>query len=418
MNQHAAPPEAPPRKRRWLLLGCLAPVVVIVALAIVFIVWAGRQRQEVAKNEQPEWVPQNMRWVSWASPAVVYNGPGELDFYSDFGCAAGDHLPDPENGVTVAGTHVHCLPGVVSQLVRSPRQLFVHRPAGYDPQGEPLPVIIAVHGFGQRPHHSVLVFIEALDEAQRTGRLPKAITVFPDFTLGGAGLDDITTPWDENGGNWGINSNQGRYADHFTRENYRASDQGAKTILLGGSMGGTVVLNAMLDDPQRFPNIGAFYPALDIRYSCNGNRLGDYDPQCYQPLTTDDPSRRMTTNTGIKGRMFTEKMFLLPVFDSDKFRGDVWREDKPVWERVRENNPVDRLRDKPADLRGVHVWYVVGDQDDFNIDAQTTVFNELAVKAGIELEPPDHIRPGRHDLKFFADYVGEAIDWMARRLAE
>ena len=280
-------PETPPQPRRWLLLGCLAPVLVVVALAVAFFIWAGQHKRTPAKGEQPEWVPENMRWVAWASPPVVYNGPGELVFYSDFGCAAGDHLPDPQNGITVTGARVRCQPGFISKLVRSPRQLFVHLPVGYDSQGEPLPLIVAIHGFGQRPHHSVAIFAAALDEAQQAGRLPKAITVFPDFTLGGTGLDDLTTPWDENGGSWGVNSNQGRFADHFTqellpfiRQHYRASDDPAKTFLLGGSMGGTIALNLLLDDPRRFPNVGAFYPGLDLRYSCNGDRLADYDPKC------------------------------------------------------------------------------------------------------------------------------------------
>jgi hypothetical protein len=48
----------------------------------------------------------------------------------------------------------------------------------------------------------------------------------------------------------------------------------------------------MLDDPARFPNVGAFYPALDLRYSCNGNRLADCRPDCYDPWKTTSRTGR------------------------------------------------------------------------------------------------------------------------------
>jgi pimeloyl-ACP methyl ester carboxylesterase len=256
------------------------------------------------------------------------------------------------------------------------------------------------------------------------GKLPKVVTAFPDFSISGNGLDDLTTPYEDGGGSWGIDSNLGRFATHFREEllpfllkTYRVSAEPGKTILLGGSMGGMMAINFALDEPKRFPNIGAFYPPLDLRYSCNGDRLAPYAPSCYQPLTSFDPARRMTNAPGLKGRLFTERMFLFPVMDSDRSPGPVWKEDLPMADRLRAASPVERLRDHPVDLRGVHIWFVVGDHDDFNINAHAPLFEPLAKKAGADLQPPDHIRPGGHDLDFFNAHVEEAIAWTAARLA-
>ncbi|MDP8224128.1 MAG: alpha/beta hydrolase-fold protein [Candidatus Lernaella stagnicola] len=421
---------AAPRKprRKLVVIGCLVPAVVLVLLAVIIVVSVSRQRagwrKQAAPNKgQPEWVPDGMRFVPWASPGISYDGPGTIVAYMQRGCREGEGMADPLGGVTATGKGIRCREGFPSRMVAGPRDMFIHLPAGYEETTDKLPLIVAFHGFGQRPGHAIYAFAKALDEAQQAGRLPATITVFPDSSLGGNGLDDLSTPWDENGGSWGVNSNVGRFADHFTQEimpylleTYRISDKPGDTVLLGGSMGGMMAINYMLDDPRRFPNVGAFYPGLDLRYSCGGdNRLADYSPDCYQPITKDRPNRKMTTHEGIRGRLFVERMFLHPVFDSDKLGGPVWTDEKAVWERVRDNNPVDRLRAEKPDLRGVHIWYLVGDKDDFNIDAQRFEFDKLVTAAGATLYPEAHVRPGRHDMPFFNKHLREAINWMNQR---
>jgi hypothetical protein len=483
-------------RRRWLLLGCLTPILLVGLLAAGVLVLRVYLRARFAqppgpgRGPQPAWVPAGKRFAKWASPPFAYNGPGRLDVYAPYGCQPGEETPDPEaTGVSIAGKAVRCKPGFASKLVPSPRLLLVHLPPDYEKTTQPLPLIISLHGFGQRPHHAFQAFASYLDEALSNGTLPPAVTVFPDITLGGDGLDDVATPWDENGGNWGVNCNLGRYRDWLTQEllpfvlaSYRVSDRPGQTVLLGGSMGGTIAFNLMLDDPKRFPIVGAFYPGFDLRYSCNGDRLAPYDPACYKPLTDDVPTRRMVTTPGLKGMLFTERFVLYPVFDSDKVPGKIgtedrpererqhtensadrprdgqfnlkgvhvwsmtgnqndfnissveqvvmsrvsdsdkvpgtiWTEDRPVWERLRPENPVDRLRDGQFNLKSVHVWYVVGDHDDFNIFSAAPEFDRLIKKTGVDLQPDNHIRPGGHDLQFFYDHVREALAWTAKQLA-
>jgi S-formylglutathione hydrolase FrmB len=433
MSEPTIPPEieaVPKRgKGRFFVLGCVVPVAVA-ALLLVALVWNFknnlREKMGAGPGAQgaPAWVDGNHRFVPWATPGITYDGPGKLVVYMDNGCKAGAGMADPPGGVIATGKGVTCRDALASVLVPSPRELAVHLPAGYDEAKGKLPLIVAFHGFGQRPGHSVYAFAKALDAAQAEGRLPLTVTAFVDSSLGGTGLDDKRTPWDENGGSWGVNSNIGQYSDHFRQEmlphllaTYRISERPDETILLGGSMGGTIAINRMIEDPKRFPLVGAFYPGLDLRYSCGGeDRLANYNADCYRSIENDDPKRKMTTHEGVRGRLFTERMFLFPVFDSDRKPGPAWTEDKPVWQRVRENNPTDRLRDAKPNLAGVKLWYLVGDQDDFNIDAQRHEFDKLAEAAGIALYPADHVREGRHDMAFFHQYTDEAIAWMNKEL--
>lgn len=415
--------EDRPKPRRGLLLaGCLVPIVIVlVVLGLIIHQFRSRNYDEVGPIDLLEGEVDG-RIVPWASPPFQYDGPGQLDAYMQFGCRRGLFQPDPGRGLTIGGRAVNCRTGFTSQLVPSPRTLLVHLPKGYDPQGDPLPVVFAFHGFGQRPHHVARALVEKFDQAQSVGKLPRVVLVMPDFSLSGNGMDDVRTPWEDVSGSWGVNSNVGFFADHFTKEllpwvleHYNVRHDAAGTILLGGSMGGTLAMNFMIDQPTRFPNVAAFYPAIDLRYACNGSRTRDYEPSCYHPINSDDPNRALVVNS-LQARLFTEKMFFYPVFDSDKWQGDVWKEDKPVWQRLRDHNPLDRLKTLKPDLHGVHIWYIVGDHDDFNIDAHMRVFNPVARELGAKIEPEEQIRPGRHDIPFIRMYLEEAVYWINNRL--
>ena len=417
-------PAIKPARKGLLIAGCLTPIVLI-AVVIGLFIFNISQRAQV-QVELPEGMEfgDDMKFNAWASPTVSYDGAGRLDAYVPFGCRRGIFAADPSRGLTIGGPSTQCRPAMNSALLKGGRTVLVHVPEGYDPNAAPYPLIIAFHGFGQRPHHVARILMPAFDKAQATGKMPKVVLVMPDMSLSGNGLDNTATPWDEISGSWGVNSNHGRFADHLTKEllpwiieNYNVRIDGASTVVLGGSMGGTIALNMMLDDPARFPNVGAFYPGIDLRYSCNGDRTADYNPDCYRPLTDDNPNRAMVTGHD-QARFFTERTVLYPVFDSDKIKGEVWTEDLPVWQRVRERNVVDRLRDNKPDLTGVHVWYIVGMNDDFNIDAQSTVFNELIQAAGATLAPLDQLRPGRHDIPFIHNNIDDAITWINERLSK
>jgi S-formylglutathione hydrolase FrmB len=426
MTETTAAKKPNSRRRVILAVGCLTPVLVLAAL--VGFVWYKIDRARGGGDPDPSVLSQfeggvlGGKFVALASPPFAYNGPGRIDAYMSTGCIGGPFRPDVEGRQTIGGAAVNCLPGLVSKVTPSPRAVLVHLPAGYDPNGPPLPLVISFHGFGQRPLHVARASVSAMDEAEAAGKMPPVVLVMPDLSLSGNGLDDPRTPWEDTGYSWGINSNLGRYGDFVMNEllpwiatHYRVRTDPAGTILLGGSAGGMVAINLMIGDPRRFPNVGAFYPALDLRYSCDGERLESYDPACYRPITDDKPSRPMAIGP-VKGLTGTERNLLYPVFDSDRWAGPIWRTNLPVWQRVREINPVDRLRDKKPDLHGAHLWYVVGDEDDFNIESQSPVFDALALPLGLEIEPRDHIRPGRHDIPFIQQNIADAIAWIARRL--
>lgn len=416
------PPAEPPRRRRkrkWLI-GCLTPVILIVMLAIAWPLGLGKW---FFYRNQPDWVPDGSWLIPKFTPLLRYDGPGRLVAFMEHGCEAGDVEPDFKAGRLLTGTGLECRPGIVSELTPSPRQLFVHLPAGYDNNAVPYPVIIAFHGWGQIALHSVNLLTPAIEKAQTEGRLPQAITVMADFTISGDILYRKDLGYWPTGGSWGINSNLGRFEDHFWDEllplifrEFNASEDPAQTVVIGGSMGGGQAVNMMIDKPRRLPNIAAFYPALDLRYSCNGDRLAPYTPECYQPLTEFSPERPMVHGEGRIIKAQNEKMYLFPVFDSDQTPGPVWTEDKPMWERIREGNPIDRLRDRRPDLTGVHFWFLAGDGDNFNIDDHAPEFVKLAKELGATIYPDDHIRPGKHDVEFYNEHLDEAIAWMNMRL--
>jgi len=421
---------APRKKKRKWLIGCLTPFLLLALLLIVTRVFGVNfglreafLRWFLLRN-QPTWVPDQAWLVPKLTPLIRYDGPGRLIAYMDHGCEAGDLDPDFKIGRLVTGTAVECRPGMPSELVPAPRHLLVHLPAGYDEYAAPYPLIVALHGWGQLALHSFGFFVAGLDKANAEGRLPKVVTAMPDFSVSGNALVYMTTDYWDTGGSWGINSNLGRFEDYFWQEllplilrEYRVSSEPSQTVIIGGSMGGAQAVNLMIDDPRRLPNVAAFYPAVDLRYSCDGDRLAPYRPECYLPLTEFVPERPLVHGDTMKTKAQNEKMYLFPVFDSDKTPGPVWQEDKPMWERVREGNPLDRLRDRKPDLSGVHCWYLVGDNDNFNIDDQIHEFGKLAKTLGMTLYPSDdHLRPGRHDAEFYFAHLDEAIAWMNERL--
>lgn len=420
MSEPTAPQSPPPRKRLFIV-GCLTPVILILAgVAGLWIIVGQRGKDGF---QAPMGAPDQPagRLVPWASPPVAYAGPGTLEAHMAFGCREGSVDPNPRVGVTVVGPNVKCKPGFDSQLLKDSRTVLVHLPAGYDPQRPPLPLVVAMHGFGQRPHHVARALLDSFDRAEADGRLPKVVLVMPDMSISGDGTDRPETPFDDTGGSWGVNSNLGRYADHFIDEllpwilkNFRVSDKPEQTILLGGSMGGTIALNSMIDNPRRFPNIGAFYPAMDLLYSCGGSRTTDYRDGCYKSINDDNPERPAVA--GPQGPMFTERVFFYPVFDSDQTPGEVWKDNQSVWRRMQQHNPLDRLRSEKPNLTGVHIWYVVGNQDDFNIDSQPPLFNPEAKELGAIIEPENQIRPGRHDIPFIRENLDDAIGWINNRL--
>ena len=56
------------------------------------------------------------------------------------------------------------------------------------------------------------------------------------------------------------------------------------------------------------------------------------------------------------------------MFDSDSVPGDVWTDDLPVWQRLKDVNPADILKSDNPDLTDSRFFILTGSSDDFNFD--------------------------------------------------
>jgi hypothetical protein len=185
-------------------------------------------------------------------------------------------------------------------------------------------------------------------------------------------------------------------------------------------MGGFGALYYSITHPEFSRHVVSIYPAADLRYSVGGNRLADYNPERYAPITSDDPFRIMMEGGPAGTLGVSEDFFLYPVFGSDVSPGKVWKEDRPVWERLRDVNPADILSEKYADLRGIGYYIFAGDRDEFNFDAHLPRVMTLLRKAGATVEPGKNIIPGmKHgwwQLEYNEHKEG-VIRWIGERLS-
>jgi hypothetical protein len=137
----------------------------------------------------------------------------------------------------------------------------------------------------------------------------------------------------------------------------------------------------------------------------------------YEPITSDDPKR--IVNASVFGGLFgvTEEWMYYAVFDSDKTPGEVWREDRPVWERLMVVNPVETLEHRPPDLSNQSYYIIVGSEDDFNSDAYIPILVPRLVDAGAKVYPEVNIiEGGRHDVRFVKDNIDDIINWLGAEL--
>lgn len=344
------------------------------------------------------------------SDPFVYDGPGKIVLHMESDVAM------PQGPGVVTGD------GFVSDILGEPRPLAVYTPPAYDPErAEPYPVIYALHGFGGR-YTMWLPLVPPLEAAFEAGTIPDAVIVMVDFSLSGTGLDDPGTYYDERGGSFYINTNQGRFEDHFfeelvpfVTENYHVRTDAEGVVLIGASMGGYGTLWYGITHPDFSHILIPIFPPADLRYSIEGNRLENYDPARYEPVTTDDSYR--IVNASVLWGCFgvTEEFIYYAVFDSDKEPGEVWTEDLPVWQRFKEYNPVEVLAEKQPDLTGQRYFIIAGSEDDFNLDAHIPIVVPLLEAAGAAVSPPEgeRITPGgRHNAEFVEVRKDEIFQWL------
>lgn len=319
-----------------------------------------------------------------------------------------------------------CDKRINSNILGQKRSVIVYLPPNYETYSSTLPLLIALHGNNSNQYAFGNLLPSLLDTQIQAGKIPPLIMVAPDFSLGGTGLDDPATPYNDKSGSFYINSNLGRFEDYFImellpwiRQNYNVSDTPENTILLGQSMGGWGAFSIGLRHPEISSVLVGIYPSVDARYSCTGNSMLDYDVNCYAPISSDNPNRVIMASFGGLYQL-TEQNVLYTVFDSDKNVGDVWKNDLPVWERLREYNPTDIMRDKRyGDISHTAMYLISGDKDEYNMDAKVLSFIEVATEQGFSTSPNNPIRQGGHHTPdFVAENIPEILTWIGDRLKE
>jgi len=348
-------------------------------------------------------------------PKPFYDGNGTLIAY------IGNDPIVPEGPGVVIDTPL------TSEILVQERPLMVYLPPGYDEsRSDAYPVIFTLHGSNGRAQTWINLLIDPLEEAIETGAMPPVVVVSGDYSISGNGIDDPKTPFDDRRGARYINSNLGRFKDHFFEEivpfvfeNYHVRTDPNGIVLMGSSMGGFGVLYYALTEPDFSHVLVPIYPTADMRYGIDGDKIAPYDPELYRPIDDDNP-KRIVNGAPLHGLFgVTEEWIYYAVFDSDTKPGEVWTEDLPVWRRLKDHNPVDILRDTPPDLSRHRYFIIAGDKDEFNSDDVLKVLLPLLESAGARVDPETHIIPGGcHDGVFIVDHLGEIFLWLNVNLTD
>ena len=324
-----------------------------------------------------------------------------------------------EGAAPVAGENTVRMKAPVEAGSGSERSVLIYTPPGFD-KNQVYPVLYLLHGFAAQPGFWVENLIPHIDKAVLSGELSPLVVVMPDGTLSGNGSDDPSSKVDERGGCWYVNSNRVMFEDFmlmqlpaFVSSVAQISDDAGQNVVAGSSMGGFGAAYYSIKYPQRFKNAGLFYPALDLRYTVEGNRLKAYSPDGYKAVTDERPLRIVNKAAGGDVLGLTEKWCYYPVFDSDSVPGFFWQEDLPVWQRLEAVNPADLLRAGNPELNGSRFFVLTGSEDDFNFDDHQTVVFPLIRQAGGIIEPAQTIvLGGRHNWDTIAPQVPVFISWL------
>jgi len=350
--------------------------------------------------------PEDAHRLVFPPRPILYEGPGTLHAFLE---------TDVPTGKAVV-KHPRFQSGILGQ----DRDLLVHVPAGFEGLTAPLPMVLVFSGYLDRPQHMARALIPAFDRAMEQGALPPIVTVFPDTSLGGTGADDPATKLDDRLGSWGVNSNLGRYEDlllqeiiPFARREFKTRRDASGLAVVGFSAGGSVALKLVLKYPDLARTAAGISAMIDGRYAIGGSRLKPYDEKRYRPITRDRPNRPFF-RAGPLG-VFTDRWAFWPVFDSDRKPGPVWKKDLPVWQRLKEENPMDLARREDPDLSGIAFYLVAGKGDFFSFQHHIPLFKKAVISRGATVAPGDHVRPGIHSVDFLASQAPDLAAWLGER---
>lgn len=391
---------------------CLFLLVIIAASLLVFCATAVVYTKATGPFPLPLWLVNKQ--APWDSIKTEYNGPGKLLCYT--------------NNQGVANTtrqSIEYRPRLYSAILKKHRELAVYTPPHFDAQRKaPYPVIYYLHGYVAPKQMWIDIIVSELDRAIQSSAMPPVVMVRHDASISGDGSADPENGYDKRAGSWYINSNAGRFEDHFFEEivpfiqsNFNVSKDPESVALFGTSMGGFGALYYSLRHSEFSNIVVPFYPCVDLRFCVNGNRLSEYDPARYRPIATDSPTRIINGSYLFGTLGLTEEFLYYAVFNSDAQKGQVWKDNRPVWERMRDSNPADMLRSRHYRLNNHRFFIIAGDRDDYNTDDQIKVVIPMLRKYGARVFPENNIiSGGRHDFKFQTDNMGSVLEWIGHEL--
>lgn len=227
----------------------------------------------VPKREEQDW---ETRWRGWVpdplNPLLVVDE--SLGDQPEEGGRASDsllHLPNaaPEPWIvpqpdTLRGT-------VTAYRFHSPsldneRDLWVYTPAGYDPVGDPLPVLVLFDG---QWHNNLMRVPTVLDNIIAAGEVPPLVALMvgnvdrgvelPCNEMFASALVDEMLPW--------------------LGEHYRVTIEPGRRVVAGQSYGGLAATWCGLTHPEAFANVlsqsGSYWWQPNVRQDLESMELGD-----------------------------------------------------------------------------------------------------------------------------------------------
>jgi S-formylglutathione hydrolase FrmB len=247
--------------------------------------------------------------------------------------------------------------------------------------------------------------IPDLDCAIRRGAFPPVIIVAPD---GGIHTRMSIVA----GGSFYLNSRAGRYEDYIVQDiwpwaqrTFRIRPERGARVIAGASMGGYGAFMIGFRHRGEFGAIAGILPALDIRYAdCHDDYFRPYDPNC---VIERDNVRRDRVIARYFGIPVREKRLTDPLLGKDAPDGL-----KPL----AAVNPVEMLESLSIQPGEFEMFIGSAGQDNFNLNAGTDHFLDVARRRGIEAT---HVfRPtGQHTIKTGKTMLPEFSHWINRVLA-
>jgi S-formylglutathione hydrolase FrmB len=292
-----------------------------------------------------------------------------------------------------------------STALNQKRDAYVYLPPGYDGITA-FPCMIWMHGFGQ-DEKTFLDFIPTLDRGIASGQFPPIVIIAPDGSIKGR-------PSVFNNGSFYMNSKAGNFADYiindiwpFLQCNFRIRPEREAHVLAGGSMGGYGAFALSFAHRETFGTIAGILPALDIRYAdCNDRYFSPYDPNC---VMERDHLRRQR----IIGKFYGGLILVRERRLTDALLG---RRPPDGLQSLSTYNPVEMLESRQIQPGEFNMFIGYAGRDEFNLNAQTDHFLDVARKRGLEVTTI-FIPDGKHTSDTGKQVIPAFAKWLCVKLA-